>query len=104
MATTDGLKLDATSELRDLADQAGKLFDKLSMFLIRSNRYGYLPDKLGDMPDDPILTEDFVGTSHEGVTAEQFYATAAFFAGVVSSVDSSTQKVLSRFGKPMSGQ
>ena len=49
----DPLKLDATSELRDLTAQASKVFDQINIWLVKNQRYGYLPDAPNTPPIDP---------------------------------------------------
>lgn len=100
----DPLKLDATSELRDLTAQASKVFDQINIWLVKNQRYGYLPDAPNTPPLDPVIDADFAESAHAGVTAEQFYATATFFAGLVQSVNPQTARLLARFGKAMSQQ
>ena len=104
MATNDTLKLDCTSELRTLTNDAAKAFDQINLLLAKMARYGYIGDAPNVPPDDPIVDADYAGSTHEAVTAEQFYGVVAFFAGLVQSVDPVTAKLLARFGKPMSQQ
>jgi hypothetical protein len=106
MATEDGLKLDAVSELRDLSARAAKAFDAINGWLIKNNRFGYVPDDIGGNPEDPITTEDMSGTGHEGITQEVLYGVIAFWATTVKDINANptAAKMLARFGKPMSQQ